>query len=199
MKMSLKDDRSEPVQDIEGLLLGFRELRCVTVSHMALEDAKASLLEIQKVLQDQSLAQSIGILSLVLAVFGTVVVLISADFTVRAAFAVLLFTAGVLISWYLRTQFKTGRDMKRRQINHEVDSAQDAVDEYTALKFTAKDNLLPALDACHAQHGITDDRYRTLKKRLQEAVSSFDDLIGEKEQELKDLEIEIKKLERDPQ
>lgn len=192
----LKDRTPEVVQDLDALLLAFRELRCSTVSHMALEDAKASLLEIQRVLQDQFLALSIGILALVLAVIQTMAMLLSADLTIRAMSTIVVIVTGAALSGYFLIKFKTGRTMRLRQIDQTIRSAHDAKNEYTALKFTAEEHLVPALDACNRQHRITKDRYDVLKRRLQQTVTFFDEKIREKEEELRELECDKKKFEK---
>jgi hypothetical protein len=165
---------------------------------MALGRANASLLEIQRVLQDQLLTLSIGIIALVLAVIQTMVMLLSADLTVRAMSAVVVIVAGAALSGYFLTVFKTGRTMRLRQIDHRIASAYDAKNEYGSLKLAAEENLMPALDAAHRQHRISKDHYDVVKSRLQETVSFFDQRIRENEEELKELECEKKMLEKKP-
>jgi hypothetical protein len=188
----------EVAQDIDALLLEFRELRCAAISHMTLEETKASLLEIQRMLQDQFLTLTMGILVLVLAVIQTMVMLLTADLAVRATSAVLVVVVGAMLVGLFLTRFKTGRAMKLRQIDHQINSAYDAMNEYTALKFTAEENVIPALDASYAQNRITKERHDVFKKRLEQAVSFFKEKISEEKEELKRLESEEKALETDP-
>jgi hypothetical protein len=194
--VSSKDRAPVLAQDIDALLLGFRELRCATVSHMALEDVKASLLEFQEVLQDQFLALSIAILGLLLAMIQTMIMLLSADLTVRATSAVLVVAVGIGLGSYLRTRLKTGQAIKLRRIAHDINSAHDAVNEYTVPKFTAQENLMPALDACHAENRITKERYGVLRERLEQTVSFFDKIIRTERRKLRRLESQEKTLGR---
>lgn len=178
--------------DIEKILMEFRELRCSSVNHMAIRDAKTSLLEIQRTIQNQFLTLTIGFLALVLTVIQTLVVTISTDITIRWMSLVIIIIAGCLLGGYLIVNLKTGRGARLREVEQKIGSADDAKNEYATLKITAEEDLIPIIEASVKLNTITQQRYEVIRKRIDDAVSFFSKKIAEKEKELKVLE-EIRK------
>lgn len=183
--------------DLENMIMAFRDLRCSSVSHMAIQDARTSLLEIQRTLQDQFLTLSIGVLTLVLTVIQTIIVTVSTDLWIRVTSLIVIVGTGFFMSGYLVVNRKTGRAAKLREVNQKIESAHDAKNEYTTLKITAEENLVPMIEFSLRNGKIDDQRHKLLKERTDATISFFDRRIEEKEKELKALEEDKKRLEAD--
>jgi len=184
-------------KDLEGLLLDFRELRCSTVSHLAIQEAKTSLLEIQGTLQDQFLTLTIGLLALALSMIQTMVVTVTTDLNTRAVSGILIVLVGVVVSWSLVHSRKTGRKAQLRMVDQKIHCAADARNEYSTLRIVAEENILPTLTETLKNHRITKARHAILKQRANETIEFFTKRISEAEKELKERRAEKTRLETD--
>lgn len=191
----LSDGKSD--QELDQLIMAFRELRCSSVSHMAVLDSNRRLNEIQKALNNQFLTLAIGILGLALSVIQTVVVMWSPDPTVRWVSLGVIVIVGALLFRYLISTYKTGRKTKLYEIEQRISAAADARNEYDALRITAEENIIPMIESSFNEHKITDERYFKLKDRIEKTVSFFEREIIKRDQELKGLKADKEKLEID--
>ena len=181
--------------ELDNLIMMFRDLRCSSVNNMAIMESNRRLGELQKTLNDQFLTLAIGVVGLALSIVQTVVVVWTQDATTRLASLVVIVATGVCLVAYLINTHKTGRAARLREIQQKIDSAADAENEYKTLKITAEENIIPIIDTSLKRREITPARYKLLKERITETVSFFDKQIGKKESELESLKAERERLQ----
>ena len=181
--------------ELDNLIMMFRDLRCSSVNNMAIMESNRRLGELQKSLNDQFLTLAIGVVGLALSIVQTVVVVWTQDATTRLASLVVIVATGVCLVAYLINTHKTGRAARLREIQQKIDSAADAENEYKTLKITAEENIIPIIDVSLKRREITPARYKLLKERITETVSFFDKQIGKKESELESLKAERERLQ----
>ena len=183
--------------DLDDLLLNFRQLRTMTALHMETYAIHNRLIQLVEVVSSQVLASIFAFLGIMLALANTILVVqqVTTEVIVMSFF----FSGGLLIGvfWLYQSQLREKIENRRHLLQEEKKRLDDGINEYTVVRMTVEGTLIPSINRLLSEKKIGQARADSLKQNLLDVIQWLDNKkLPELRKELEADKQELKRLNR---
>lgn len=193
----MSGDSIDGADDLDDLLLNFRQLRTMTALHMETCAIHNRLIQLVGVVSNQVAASIFAFLGVMLALANTILVI--QQVTTGVIVLSLFLSVGLLVGvfWLYWSQLREKIENRRDLLQKEKKRLEDGVNEYTVVRMTVEGTLIPSIDRLLSEKKIGQVRADSLKQNLSDVVQWLDNKkIPELRKELEVDKQELKRLNR---